>query len=129
MGDNFIVPQEINAEEFLYRGVVVGFQWDDKNNRPSSALFKDSHGASVDRDVLIRDSETCIKALLQTKLFKAICRVKEKSVKNAGAITKYLPVPENVFHCEIHGSEDNVNISNSKLKKLRDSSEVVFLNT
>lgn len=125
MGDNFNIPQEIDAEEFLYRG-VVGNQWDDAKNRPSSALFKDSHGASVDRDALIRDSETCINALLQTKPFKAICRVKEKSVKYVGAIAKYLPMPENVFHCEIHGSEDNVNISDSKLKKLRDSSEVVF---
>lgn len=42
-----IIPEEIDDNEFLYRGVTT-LNWDEENNRPSSATFKDSLGASVD---------------------------------------------------------------------------------
>lgn len=125
MESNNEIPQVIGLEEFLYRGVVES-QWDGEHNRPSSATFKDSKGASVDRDALVRDATTCVNALLGSKPFKAICRVKEESVQVVGAITKYLPVPGNKYHCEIHDSEEKITLSGSKAKNLRDLSEVVY---
>mgnify|MGYP006873123097 CR=1 FL=1 len=122
------IPQSIGTEELLYRGVVEN-QWDAEHNRPSSATFKDSKGASVDRDAMVRDKDTCVAALLESKSFKAICRVKESDVEAANAITKYLPVPGNDYHCEIHDSEVKITLSPGKAKKVRDSSEVVYLNT
>ena len=128
MEDNIIIPQTIDAGEFLYRGVVDS-QWDTEHNRPSSATFKDSKGASVDRDVLFRNKDVCVTALLKSKPFKAICRVKESDVEGVNAVSKYLPVPGNDFHCEIHGSEQKVTLSGSKTKKLRDLAEVVYTHT
>ena len=125
MENSIIIPQTIDAEEFLYRGVVDS-QWDTEHNRPSSATFKDSKGASVDRDVLFRDRDVCVSALLKSKPFKAICRVKELEVEGVNAITKYLPVPGNDFHCEIHDSDHKVSLSGSKTTRLRDLADVVY---
>lgn len=128
MVEKIDIPEVVAANEYLYRGVVDS-QWDYEHSRPSSATFKDSKGASVDRDLTTRDTQACVSALLESKPFKAICRVKEWAVENAGAITKYLPVPGNDYHCEIHDSVVKITLSSGKAKKVRDSSEVVFLNT
>ena len=125
MEKNNGIPQTIDPDEFLYRGVHEN-QWDAERDRPSSATFKDSKGASVDRDASVRDVQTCINALLKVKEFRAICRVKEENVEDVGAITKYLPIPSNNYHCEIHDSEEKVSLTSSKAKKLRDGAEVVY---
>ena len=125
MEGEFLIPQEIADDEYLYRGVVAPL-WDVTHNRPSSAVFKDSKGASVDRDALFRDSKTCVGALLNNKPFVAVCRVKESSVKEIEAVTKYKPIPENIYHCEIHDVEGKVSLSGKKPNRLRDLSEVVF---
>ena len=125
MEENKRIPEEVAAEEFLYRGVVDN-QWDVEHNRPSSATFKDSKGASVDRDALFRNPTTCVDALLNSKPFKAVCRVKELNVEKANAITLYLPFPGNEYHCEIHDSSEKVTLSGGKAKKIRDCAEVVY---
>ena len=126
MANESMLPSEIDSGEFLYRGVLEN-QWDQQKNRPSSAAYKDSCGVSVNRDALIRDLQSSINALLGIKPFKAVCRVMERKVRESGALTKYLPVPENVYHCEIHDSEEKISLSASKARKVRDSSEVVYL--
>ena len=119
------IPDVIAAEECLYRGIVEN-QWDPQNNRSTSAVFKDSKGVSVDRDALVRGKDECVTALLQIKQFKAVCRVKQEAVDGAGAITKYLPIQGNIYHSEIHDSENKVSLTGSKAKKLKDASEVVY---
>ena len=48
---SFILPDEISDAEMLYRSVPdKPNMWKPEFNRPSSALFKDSKGVSVDRD-------------------------------------------------------------------------------
>jgi hypothetical protein len=119
------IPQTIDPEEFLYRGVVEK-QWDKDNNRPTSAAFKCSSGVSVNRDIQMLDLNSCVNALLEMKPFKAICRIKDRAVREVEAITKYLPVPGNDYHCEIHDSEQKVTLSGRKPNKLRDRAEVVY---
>lgn len=126
MENNKGIPLVIGPDEFLYRGVHEN-QWDVGHNRPSSAIFKDSKGVSVDRDASVRDAQTCVNALLNVKAFKAICRVKEENVRSAGAITRYLPTQENDYHCEIHDSKEKVSLTSSKAKKLRDGAKVVYV--
>lgn len=117
------LTEEVGDEEFLYRGIVEN-NWDFKNNRPSSATFKDSKGVSVDRDAT-RDEKECVEFLSSKKAFYAICKIKTKDVKSLSAIVKYLPLEGNPFHSEIHDSAERVQMRGSKPKKLRDSSIVI----
>ena len=125
MENSLNIPLTIDSNEYLYRGVVQ-MQWDDENNRPTSAAFKCSNGVSVNRDVNILDLDECVHTLLSSHSFKAICRIKQQSVNDIEAITKYLPVPGNDYHCEIHDSETKIRLSDSKCKKLRTQAEVVY---
>lgn len=115
----------INDNEWLYRGVVEA-NWDYSQNRPSSATFKDSNGASVDRDAGRLNSE-CISTLNQRKPFKAICRVLTSSVRNLNAIAQYLPTDENIYHSEIHDSANRIPLKSSKATNLRNNSEIMLV--
>jgi|GEM_PF-540087 len=117
---------EIKNHEYLYRGVVLN-NWDLINNRISSAAFKDTGGASVDRDGGREESE-CIKNLLQVKDFKAICKIKAEIVRSYGAIILYKPIKSNIFHSEIHDSTERIQMRGSKPDKLRRSSLLVYIN-
>jgi len=114
----------INDNEFLYRGIIE-INWDFQNNRPSSATFKDSKGVSVDREA-DRTEKECIDFLKSSKDFFSICKVKAESVRNRNAIIKYLPVENNIYHSEIHDSEERVQMRGSKPKRIRDESMVVY---
>jgi hypothetical protein len=123
-------PNELNPiiedSEFLYRGIIEDF-WDYNHNRPSSAIFKDSKGVSVDRDAK-RNENDCIDFLKLKKNFFAICKVQAKIVREENAMIKYLPEIDNIYHSEIHDSEERVQMRGSKPKKIRDNSIVVFKN-
>lgn len=118
------LDQKIANEEYLYRG-VIDLNWDFKNDRPSSAAFKDSKGVSVDRDGL-REEKDCIRFSLGTKNFFAICKVETGAARSLNACVKYFPLPENIYHSEIHDSELRVRMRGSKPKKIRDRSIVVY---
>ena len=118
------VNQIISDDEFLYRGIISN-NWDFENNRPSSATFKDSNGVSVDRDNG-RIDEHCIYLLKQRKDYFGVCKVKTASVREIGAIVKYLPTDDNIYHSEIHDSMEQPSLRGSKPKKIRDIAEVVF---
>ncbi len=122
MPENF--SETIDDKEFLYRGIIE-LNWDYTNDRPSSATFKDSKGVSVDRDAQRSETE-CIDFLRNNKDFFAICKVQTDQVKELKAIVKYLPIDNNIFHSEIHDSEERIQMRGSKPKKIRDASEVVY---
>ncbi len=118
------LPDIIDEKEFLYRGIIEKF-WDYENNRPSSAIFKDSKGVSVDRDYN-RSEKDCINSILANKDFFSICKIQQIEVNKINAITKYLPIKHNIYHSEIHNSNEQVQLKGSKPKKLRDKAIVVF---
>ena len=119
MNDNF------SAGEYLYRGLHQLWLKDD--NSVSSAAFKDSGGVSVDR-AGGRPEKDCIDRMAGALptiigLSKLTCG----DVVDCGALPRYLPLKENVYHSEIHDSEEQVQIKkNSKAKKLASKSVVVF---
>ncbi len=115
----------ISDEEFLYRGVIE-LNWDYENIRPSSAIYKDSKGVSVDRDNFRQEKE-CVDFILSKKAFFAVCKVLTKEVLELNAITKYLPVDDNEFHSEIHDSEERIQMRGKKPKRIRDVSKVVYI--
>ena len=114
-----MLDPNISDEEYLYRGVVEA-QWHPTKNRPSSAAFKDSHGTSVDRSGGREDQE-CIEALLARahKPFREILKVQAGFCRGIGCFLHYSPIEENIYHSEIHDSEDLEGLkSSSKAKKL-----------
>jgi len=114
----------VKDEEFLYRG-IIDINWDLKNNRPSSAAFKDSKGVSVDRSAN-RDDKESIEFLKEKKSFFAICKIQTGVARGIGAIVKYMPLDDNIYHSEIHDSTQRAQMQGSKPRKLRDRSELVY---
>lgn len=114
----------VDDSEFLYRGIIE-VNWDFENDRPSSATFKDSFGVSVDRDNWRKEAD-CIEFLLKKKGFFSICKIKTGKVRALNALVKYLPANDNIYHTEIHDSEERAQMKGSKPKKIRDLAEVVY---
>ena len=117
------ISETIQDGEFLYRGVVA-LQWDDEENRPSSAIYRDSLGVSVDRDAG-RSEDDCVKALKERKEFYAICRILTSDVRDSGAIALYKPLKDNIYHSEIHDSAEKAELTRGKARKLLGKSEVI----
>ncbi len=118
--------QPIKDNEELYRGIVNSPDfWPIGLDRPSTALFKDSKGVSVDRDGQ-RDELEIRKTLCANKEFKALAKI--TAIKCRQAETHPVPkrIPENFFHAEIHDSPNQIQIkARGKLKKLIDSIVII----
>lgn len=121
------IPQIINDNEYLYRGIIEKF-WDFKNNRVSSAAFKDSKGVSVDRSADRAECD-CITYLQKKKHFFAITKIQVIEVKKNDAVVKYCPLSDNPYHSEIHNSEDKVSLTKGKASRISRTSKVVQKNT
>ncbi|OQY03451.1 MAG: hypothetical protein B6I20_05055 [Bacteroidetes bacterium 4572_117] len=119
-----MLDELISDDEFLFRG-IIHINWDFNHDRPSSATFKDSFGVSVDRDGG-RNDKDCYNSLLSQKDFFAICKVKKKDILDLNGIVKYLPEENNIYHSEIHDSEERIQLRGKKPKRIRDKAIVVY---
>ena len=94
----------------------------DENGYPTSALFKQENGVSVDRDGR-REEEEVIKKFKDRfdKRFKGLVKVgAEVCIDNNMAV-----IPEtsnNIYHAEIFDNEDKAPLGNLKALILADSS-------
>lgn len=96
----------------------------------SSAAFKDSKGCSVDRQA-DREPE-----IIQNQFYARFCKSKSgicavadvsfKDCCDADTVVKEKPSKSNPFHCEIHRSDTQIELSRSQLKKLARSANVKF---
>ena len=120
----------VQRNEVLYR-MIKRSQPDamDEDGHPTSALFKQENGVSVDRDGG-REEEEIIKKFKDRfdKRFKGLVRVgAEVCIDNNMAV-----IPEtsnNIYHAEIFDNEDKAPLGNLKALILADSSEVVIYET
>lgn len=119
------IPDEIYNDEFLYRGIIEKF-WDYENNRATSAVFKDSFGVSVDRD-FYRDEKECVKALLSKRDFFGVCKVLKSTVLEFNAIVKYKAKIDNIYHSEIHDSEERAQLKGKKPSHINKKAILVHL--
>ena len=119
------MDEKFASNECLYRGLHP--LWIEDDNTVSSAAFKDSGGVSVDRDGG-RSEQECIDRMLKAlPQIAGVCRLTCDDVEACGAITLYRPVPDNIYHSEIHDSAEQVQIkSKSKAKKLSNKSQIVY---
>jgi len=93
---SFIPESEIQDSETLYRAIHPSF-WNYEEDKPTSALFKDRKGVSVDREG---------------------GKLNAGQTRRVGTYLKPDKTPENVFHALILESESKILLSSRKAKEL-----------
>jgi hypothetical protein len=124
MRDNYV--EYIEDGELLYRAIPnKPSHWKKELNRPSTALFKDPNGVSVDRDG--NRAEASVVSFLWSRLPGfGVCRLNAGHCRTVP--THPIPKPEknNIHHGEIHDGPDKVLITaSSKLRTLVNSAILV----
>lgn len=123
------MDSKINNNEKLYRVVKLSKPqlWDAENGRPSSALFKDSKGVSVDRDGN-RNEKEIIKLLSENahnELLRAAVYLESSFCYKIPVKLIAKPIENNQYHAEIHNSDEKIELTKSKAKKLSKNCEVI----
>ena len=108
------LPEQFNDDELLLRAVLPYPRfWN--NGKLSSAALKDSRGLSVDR-TYDRTLEDSIAYMLQ-HLTGSVVTFTLPNCRAVNAVVKYCPT-NNIYHSEIHGSENRITLSGSQAKEL-----------
>lgn len=119
----------IDPDERLFRAVkFIPHLWDDETGRPSSALFKDSKGVSVDRDGG-RPTEKIVGSYLNMfgeEKVRAVVFLEAWKCFQAGTYIKYTPSRRNKFHAEIHRSPNQIELTKSQQRFLAKNCIFVF---
>ena len=119
-----------NNEEILYRKIhPASIFWDNEHNRPSSAAYKDKKGLSVDR-LGDREENEVINSFINRfgmDKVKSVVKISVGICKELELYPIYKPSLNNEYHAEIHDSENRIEISQSKAKKLAENVQIVFL--
>ena len=126
-----MLPAEIDDEEILFRGVTTKpHMWKENANRPTSAIFKDSRGNSVDRDGG-RDDNAASKSLRDWLAAKdielrAIVKISAETCRAYDTKPIAKPEPDNPYHAEIHVPGTRKEID-GKATKLRENCHLVCI--
>lgn len=114
-----------NNDEKLFRAIIpIDAFWDEEKNRPTSGAFKDNKGLSVDRQGN-RNNKEAVLSLLKTKRQDSkIVSIKVQTCKLIPVYPIYKPLKDNIYHSEIHDSQEKVGISGSKCKQLSQNVEL-----
>lgn len=120
------MEETVQKNERLYR-VIKRSQPDsmNENGRPTSALFKQDNGVSVDRDGERRE-EVIIKTFKDRfeKRFKGLVRVgADVCIDNKMAVI--LETTSNIYHAEIFENRNKDPLGQLKALILADNSEVI----
>ena len=109
------LPSFKNEEE-LYRAVRPYPCFIKRNGQLSTAALKDSKGLSVDRQAQ-RPLEECL-LYMAPKFSGKVFALTYKQCNDAEAVVKSMPSNNNPFHCEIHGSQDGIELSDEQADHL-----------
>jgi len=102
--------------------------WDIEKNRPTSAVFKDSKGLSVNRTGENKKYYIISLETLKTNLgenIRAVAEVNCGDCKDLEVYLKYCPLRDNIYHSEIHRSENQILLSKQQAKKLAELCKIV----
>lgn len=119
--------------EELFRRLSSKPQFINSEGNPSSALFKDSKGVSVDFDggrdlALIINAEEALfrKSNVDKSIWlRAIVKIPRKVCEEAEVFVKGDPVEGNPYHAIIQGDQEHVELSKRQARILARSSEVI----
>lgn len=112
----FTPDSEIQDNEVLFRAIHPSF-WNNEENKPTSALFKDRKGVSVDRDGN-RSQEDSVSFLLTGRENYGVGNLNAGEARNLDTFLKPDSLPENRFHSLILDSETKVELTSRKAKSL-----------
>lgn len=123
-----MLSEEIDNSELLFRAVPDKPQmWKEKEGRPSSAIFKDSQGVSVDRDGNRTDAQVTENFKKRFSTLKAIVSIEAEECRDAGAFLQYDPLPDNFHHSLILNSQDSIQVKSSgKARRLTKLTKIVY---
>ena len=122
MLDNFI-----NDKELLYRAVPSKPQfWKEREGRPSSAIFKDSKGVSVDRKGERSAGDVILALQKRFQNLRAIICLSAGVCREENAFIKYDPILENEHHSLILDSPEKIQMGSGKARRLARRVQVVF---
>ena len=126
------MQENISQKEILYRAVKRSKpSWLDNNGKPTSAMYKDTGGISVDRDGG-RDVDSVV-SFMKEKTFKnrlkgVVSLTAEKCLSEPFAVEiEAAPSPENPYHANIKRNEKDERISQLQALKLADISKVEYI--
>lgn len=125
------MKEHFEYSERLYRKVIKKPDfWKKESGKPSSAVFKDSKGVSVDRDGGRGEREiiSTFHSRFGKEHMKAIVSITAGFCKDIGTHLKYTPTEDNCYHSEIHRSPEKVTLTNAQARKIAKNCEVVYLN-
>jgi len=108
-----------NSDEKLLRVVSpVEIFW--KDGKTTSACFKDKKGLSVNRTWCDKSVEAIeqLESVFPSSSRKAIISIKYAQCIELNILVKYLPLPDNVFHSELHRDNNSPMLSQSQCKGL-----------
>ncbi len=123
-----MLTNEFHPNENLFRAIKpIPNWWDEETNRPTSAAFKDSNGASIDRQGE-RVFDECKNALLDRfKDLKAIVHISSLQSISQGGHPFYEPVDGNVYHSLLKQADGTIPLTSSIAKKISRNVEVCHL--
>lgn len=117
------MENNIHDDERLFRRLKnIPQYWKKDTNRPTSAIFKDSKGVSVDRcnfrcqEDIINDEERLHKLYGGGASLKGIVSVRKENCDEV--LVKYDPVESNDYHSVIYNNEDTIVLTSGQAKKL-----------
>ena len=124
-----MLSNDIQANEQLYRAVKRSRpDWLDGNNRPTSAMFKDADGVSVDRDAQ-RKEEEVIAFMLNGNLsgrVKGIANFLATWCEVIGAKISETPSNDNPYHIDIFLDQENEQRQDIQAWQLAKACNVVY---
>ena len=124
-----MLPEDVEPQEELYRAIPKKPQlWKEDVGRPSSAIFKDSKGVSVDRDGNRTEEQitnNLYKKLSQDKEIRAIIKIKAEECFELDANVISAPLDDDEYHALILNTPENPPLKSSIAKKLSKKSKVV----
>ena len=119
----------VEDSEVLYRAVVNKPDfWKKDTGGPSSALFKDSKGCSVDRDGGRSDEELI--RLWQSKRGRrdsGLVSLTALQCREADTFPKPDPIMENPYHALILNSPSEITITRSKARRLAKMARIILV--
>ena len=114
-----------NPDEKLYRAVYPDAMFWKENGKVSSAAFISRHGGcSVDRGDY-RDDDAVVQNMRDRNFQGSIISVTVQDCNDVQAVPVYAPSRTNIYHSEIHGSIQRVQLTAGQRKHLANYSAVV----
>jgi len=116
----------LSDDEILYRAVKpFPNWWKPEVNKPSSAVFKDSRGVSVDRDAG-RLSAEVVEEFRNRFRVRAVVSISVAICRGFATYPVAKPLPNQPEHAEIHRSESEIELTNSQARNLSRAANLEF---